>query len=126
MNDLLAQIQLGPSTGAGFRCLGLSKLCSFGEAEGPALLNSVLSTIVGVMTGIAAIWFLFQLFIGAISIIGAEGDKAKLAEAKAKITMAIVGIIVTVSAIFLIDLVGFILGFDILNPAEFIITLSQQ
>lgn len=126
INNALAQIQLGPSQGGGFRCIGNSKLCSFGAQEGPAVLNTVLSTVVGVMTGIAFIWFLVQFFLGAITIIGAEGDKAKLSEAKAKITMALVGLIVTVAAIFLVDLVGFILGFDILNPAEFIITLSEQ
>lgn len=124
MNNLLAQINFGPD-GGNFGCTGNSILCSnFVPTESGNVLNTVLSTVIAVMTVIAFIWFVIQFFIGALGIISAGGDKAKMADARAKITTGLIGLIVVIAAIFIIQLVGTILGLNILNPGNFVTSLS--
>lgn len=77
--------------------------------------NEVISISIGAMTAIAFIWFIVQFFIAAIQIIGSGGDKAALSAAKSKLTTSVIGVVVVISAIFLIELIGFIFGFSILD-----------
>lgn len=113
----LAQIQLGPNGGfRGFGALGLE-----GGQSPTETFNKFLSTTIGVMSIVAFIWFTIQLFTGVVSIIGSGGDKGKLESARAKIGSAITGLVITVAAIFFIQLVGDILGIpNILNPGAFV------
>ena len=68
------------------------------------------------MTIIAIIWAIFTLITGAISIISSGGDKQALESAKKKITMGIVGLVVVIIALFIVEVVGYLLGLpDILN-----------
>jgi hypothetical protein len=87
-------------------------------------LERVISTAIGVMTIIAFIWFVIQFFLAAIAIIGSGGDKAALATAKSKLTTSVVGLVVVISAIFLIELIGGIFGINILYLQSLIINLS--
>jgi len=105
---------------------GLSGPGPLGNPSNPAsTFNNVISGIVGIMTVIAGIWFLFLVISGAISIMGAGGDKAAVEEGRKRIMNGIIGIVVVIAAIFLVDLVGNILGFgSILNPAKFIENFS--
>ena len=97
---------------------------NLGNTEGTFLpwtkFNNVLSISIGVLSIIAAIWFLFILITGAISYMQAGGDKGKVEEARKKITTGFIGILIVISAIFIANFVGYILGFDILNPGEFL------
>ncbi len=67
------------------------------------------------MTVIAFIWFIFVLFSGAISWISSGGDKQKLQNAQKQITTGTVGLVIVISAIFLIKIIGIVFGFDILD-----------
>jgi len=90
-----------------------------GGGEGLPLFNKFLSSAIGIMTIIAFIWFTFKLILGAISIMGAGSDKTALENARKDITTSIVGLVAVVAAVFIIDLIGKILGIEnILNPAE--------
>ena len=119
MHNLIAQIEIPiPGNIEGIGPLGLEGRA---PAQSTTLFNVFLSTIIGLMTIIAAIWFTFLLITGAISIITSGGDKTKVAEARGKITTAIIGLVVVIAAIFIIQLIGTLLGFNlILNPGEFI------
>ncbi len=88
-----------------------------------SLLNKVISTIIGIFTVCAGIWFIFQFIIGAFSWLTAGSDKMALENAKKRILNAIIGLVVVISSIFIIDLVGTLLGLKILSPAEFIIRI---
>lgn len=88
--------------------------------------ESLFSTVIGVMTVIAGIWFIFTVFIGAIGWITAGGDKGAVEAARKRIANGVTGLVVTVIAIFLISLVGQILGFDILNLSEMVTRFSAQ
>jgi hypothetical protein len=113
MKNQLAQINLGPLRGKG--PLGLENLQP-GEAK--PIFNQALSMVIGVMTVVAFIWFTFQFLLGAIGILASGGDKSKLETARNKLSTSIIGLIVVVSAIFLIQLLGSILGIDILDPTS--------
>lgn len=118
----IAQLNLGNIRG--FNSIGLE-----GEPDGlgaPAVLERVLSTAIGVMSFIGFIWFTFQFLSGALAIVSAGGDKGKVEEARNRITTGVVGVVVIIAAVFIIDLVGTILGVDsILSPADFILNRTQ-
>ena len=87
--------------------------------------NDIISTIIGVMTVIAGIYFFFVLIIGALTWIGAGDNKNQVEEAKKKITTGLIGITVTVAAVFIVQFIGTIFGFsDILDPGGVIESLS--
>ena len=87
------------------------------------LFFKVLSTIVGIMTIIAGIWFVFQFLISAIQIMTSGGDKTKMQEASGRITHAVIGIVVVIGAIFFISLIGRLIGLEILGPWWWITSL---
>jgi len=87
--------------------------------------NTIVSNIVGLLTLVAGIYFFFVLIMGAFTWIGAGGNKGKVEEAREKITTGLIGITVVVASIFLVELVGRVLGFtNILNPANVINSLG--
>jgi len=125
MENLIVQREIPiPGDFRGFGQLGLENDAPF---IAPLVFNVFLSRAIGLMTMIAAIWFTFTLISGAISVISSGGDKAKVAEARAKITTGLVGLVIIIAAIFIVELIGTLIGFDlILNPAEFIQSLPSS
>lgn len=77
--------------------------------------SNVISTTIGVMTIVAFIWFTFTLITGAIGIMTAGSDKAGLENARKKITSGIIGLVIVISAVFVLDLIGTIFGIPFLN-----------
>lgn len=112
MKNLLADLQIAPN--GGFKGLGTSGLAN-PTGTGITDLSTFISTMIGVMTIVAFIWFVFVIFTGAIGIISSGGDKQALESAKKKITSGIIGVVIVIAAIFIIDLVGTIFGINILN-----------
>ena len=120
MRNLLSDIDLYE----GDKLQGFGPL---GEAnDAPGLFNKFLTNTIGVITIVAFIWFLFLLITGAISIMTAGGDKNAVQNGAKKITNGIIGLVVLISALFLIQLIGKLLGIEniILNPAEAIKNLT--
>lgn len=112
MNLIAEDIQLAPE--GGYK--GIGPLGNVTSQSGALLtFSSFISTAIGVMTIIAFIWFIFTFFLGVISIIGAGGDKQAMETAKKKITTGIIGLVITVSAIFIIEIIGKIIGVNILS-----------
>lgn len=83
--------------------------------NGIDVFSTFISSAVGLMTIIAIIWFVFSFITGAIGILSSGGDKNALESSRKKIITGIVGLVVTILAIFIIRLIGFLLGIDILN-----------
>jgi hypothetical protein len=118
MEKYISQIPAAPE--GGFRLpgtLGQPGQYSGATATGDRLA-SVISTIVGVMTAIAFIWFVFLLFSGAIQYLFSGGDKSAVEAAVGKIRTALIGLVVVISAIFFIQLLSTILGIPILNISK--------
>jgi len=85
--------------------------------------SGIISSVIGIITVIAVIWFIFLLITGAVGIMSSGGDKAKVQAARSKITWGLVGLMVVVAGIFIIQLVGGLIGLDILNIGETIKSL---
>ena len=107
----LTQIQLAPEGGfKGFGPLGNP------EGSGIATFSKFLSSTIGLLTIIAIIWFVFVLFSGAIGMIGAGGDKAALESSRKRIMSGLIGLVVVIAGLFILDLIGNIIGIpNILN-----------
>lgn len=118
MTNLIAQkpIDIAPSGGfKGIGPLGAPSGAASGAGSGIEIFGRFISSVIGLMTIIAIIWFVFTFIIGAIGILASGGDKASLEGARKKITTGIIGLVVVISAIFIIKLIGALLGIDILN-----------
>lgn len=111
MRNFLAQVDLAPEGGfKGIGPLGLEK------GQSPLeVFTQFISSAIGLITIIAIIWFVFVLITGAIGIISAGSDKATLESARKKITTGIIGLVVVVAGVFIIDLIGTLIGIDVLN-----------
>jgi len=94
------------------------------QDPGASSLTNFISMTVGVMTIVAFIWFIFTLFIGAIGWLASGGDKARLQEAQKKITTAIIGLVIVISAIFLIKIIEVIFNINILDITTLIKNLE--
>lgn len=87
------------------------------------VFNNFISAVIGLMTIIAVIYFTILLISGAYAMMSAGGDSKKLQGAQTRISNGLIGLVVVISAIFVIKLIGWIFGIEmILNPAEFIST----
>lgn len=123
MTNLLAATSIPLAPSGGFKGFGKFGLEGFSSSSAPVLFSVFLSRTIGVITIVAFIWFLFTIITGAISIIGAGSDKQALENAKKRITMGLVGLTVTIAAIFIVRFAGAFLGIEnILDP----VTLIEQ
>ena len=86
----------------------------------PDAFNRVLSVIIAIVTIIATIWFFFILITSAVSIISSGSDKAVLETAKKRIYLGFAGLLIVIASIMIVDIIGTLLGLDILDPAEWI------
>ncbi len=110
----IAQINLYQGEGLkGYGSLGLENA---DPSTSGTLLNKIISTTVGVLTSVIFIYFVVSFFAGALAWITAGGDQKKVEGARKKLTNSLIGLVIAVAAIFLIELVGRILGVDILRP----------
>lgn len=106
-------LALSIAPGDGF--VGVGNLANVGEDGGISKLSSIISMAIGVMTVVAIIWFLFVFITGAISMIGAGGDKQALEGARKRISTGIIGLIVVLLAVLIVSLIGKIFGVEFLN-----------
>jgi hypothetical protein len=111
-NLIAATINFGPSNGS---FSGPAKGIFAPGGSPQDNLEMLISTVVGVMTVIAGIWFIFIFLIGAVGIITSGGDKGAYETARKRITSGLVGLIIIVFSIAIISLIGKVLGFDILG-----------
>src|SRR5689334_10568436 len=106
MTNKLADLNIAPNGGfTGFGPLGTA------GSNGATVFSNFISSVVGVMTIVAIIWFVFTFMTGAIGIISDGSDKNALEGSRKKIVNGTIGLVVTVAAIFIINLVGYLLGF---------------
>ena len=115
MTNLIAQSSIPLAPPGGFTGFGsLGNVTSSTNAI--QTFTKFISSTIGIMTIVAVIWFVFIFITGAIAWMSAGGDKNALEAAKKRITTGLTGLVIVVAAIFVIDLVGKLIGIsDILN-----------
>lgn len=123
MKKFLADIPLFPDNTRlkGYGSLGLS---TKSPTDAGSVFANIISTTLGLLTTIAAIWFTILLVTGAYGIMSAGGDKGKLEDARRKLSTAVLGFVVVIIGIFVVNLVGYLIGFgNLLDPATLIDTI---
>lgn len=78
-------------------------------------LGKVLGNAVSIFLIIVIVTTLFFIVFGAIQWTSSNGEKEKIAAARAKITWALIGLIVALCAYFLINVVGGFFGVSLLD-----------
>lgn len=103
---------------------GIARNSAAGGEAGLKAVTGAVSSVIGVMTVAAAIWFIFQFMTGGFYWITSAGDKTKLNEARDRIQNAFIGLVVVVAGWAVLALAGQFLGYDIVikNPG----TVIQQ
>ena len=96
----------------------------FTQTTASEKFERIFSISIGVMTVVGALWFLVQIFIGAIQWVAAGSEKQAIQEARKRILQSIIGLLVIVISYGLILLIGSIFGLkDILYPSNLIINM---
>lgn len=99
----------------GLKGLGTNSLAN-PSTNAPSIFTNFLSSVIGVMTIVAIIWFVFLFISGAISYMTSGGDKAAIESAQKRIINSVIGLVIVIIAIYIIKLVGYLLGVpNILN-----------
>ncbi|MBU1129976.1 hypothetical protein KKE45_01500 [Patescibacteria group bacterium] len=83
-------------------------------------LEEIISQIIGVLSVVAVIWFTFQVIFAGYAYISSQGDKTKLETARKRLTQGILGLVISLVAIFLASLIATLAGL------EGIFDLNQQ
>jgi hypothetical protein len=98
---------------------------TIGSGQPVDVIAKIISTAIGLLTVIAGIYFIFNIITAAIGIVTAGGDKGNLETARTKMTHSLIGLIVTISAMFIVGLLTTVLGFpDILDFGGMISSLG--
>ena len=126
MKYLAQKIDLGNIGGTGLGPFGEYGPQNTDEVTALTAITKVVSAIIGIMTVAATIWFIFQFLIGGLNWITSAGDKAKLEDARNRITHAFIGLIIVVAGWSILALVGVFFGYDIVisDPAKLIDLLN--
>lgn len=122
---------IGNIGGEGLGPFGKSGLFGSGEAGGVNALTKVtgaISAIVGFMTIVGSLWFMFQLLFGGYEWISSAGDTKKLTTARQRIMNGFFGLLIIIAAWIIMAVVGQFFGFDILvgDPGSIIRQLKLQ
>ena len=81
-----------------------------GGLEAGGTGQSIIQTGIKIFLIVAVILAVFFVMYGGIQWITSQGDKTKIAAARAKITYAIVGLIVSLLAFFIINIIDGVLN----------------
>jgi len=87
-------------------------------------LETFISNIIGVLTILGGLFFIFYFIMGGLTWITAGGEQGKIVKARDQMIQAVIGMIVIVASYGLIGLVGAFVGYDFLHPAAALLKLQ--
>jgi len=87
------------------------------------MTTNIISNIIGFVTLVAGLGFIFYFMLGAINWITAGGDSNKVTAAHAMIINALIGLVITLIAYPVIQVLGQLLGVPLASPAELFTSL---
>ena len=114
-----AKINLPPLRGIG--SIGLENT---NPDQGGKMLAKVLSNVIGVLTLVAALWFLIQIVIAGYNFITSQGDSQKIQQTQQRIINSIIGLALVVFSVGFLSLIGHLLQIDFLQIDQIITNLS--
>lgn len=131
LEKVFADENLGTIGGLGLGPFGAIGGAIYGTGAGGATgalmkVTAAISSVIGIMTVAAGIWFLFQFLIGGFFWMSSGGDKTKLHEARERLTNAFIGLLIVVAGWSVLALAGQFIGYDIVigDPKTIITNLG--
>jgi hypothetical protein len=88
-----------------------------GVPTGSGAVGRIIKNTITIMLILVIVLSLIFLILGGIQWITSGGDKNKVAAARAKITYAIIGLIVSLLAFFIVSLIGYFFHVNLLASA---------
>lgn len=83
-------------------------------------IAGIISTVIGILTALAIVWFIIEFIVSGFLLISSAGDQEKTAEAKKRLTQSVIGLVIVIGAIFLFTVVSYIADIDFLNIGDYI------
>ena len=84
-------------------------------------IGSLIRWLIEIAFIAAVVIFLFTLLMGGISWLTSGGDEQKIASARGQITNAVIGLVITFSALAIVKLVAYFFGIESLQNLIFTI-----
>jgi hypothetical protein len=81
-------------------------------------LGTILSTVVTTLTVVGGLAFVIFFTLGGLKWLTAGGDKTKVSEAQTQMTQGVIGLVAIVAGLFIVGIIGGVLGIDYLNPFQ--------
>lgn len=82
------------------------------DSDGISELDNIISTIIGVLTLVAFIYFVIQVILAGYAFISGQGDEKKIESARKRLTDGILGITIVVVAFGITALLASLMGLD--------------
>jgi hypothetical protein len=108
---------------------GIGSIKPITEARAPKSMDSAgfiaslelyISDIIGIITILAALFFIVYSFLAAYEWVTAGGDSSKVEKSKNRFIWGTLGLVLIVASYSIIGLIGSLVGISILNPGELI------
>jgi arginine exporter protein ArgO len=106
--------------------INLGPIEDFNSGLQKQTLSGAITNIVTVITIFAGLGFLVWFVVGALTWITSADQAEKLNRAKNQMSAAIIGLVVVIITVPLVQVIGKILGIDILNPMAVLQTLKAR
>lgn len=87
-------------------------------ASTAAILENFLSTLLGILTITASLFFIVYFFIGAFKWVAGGGDSGKIQKARDQMIQGVMGLIIIIASYSVIGVIGALLGINILDPVQ--------
>jgi len=91
-----------------------------GDEGAASAITKIFSNALAIFTLAAGIMFLIYFVLAALAWITSSGKPEKVQEAQNRMINAVIGLIAVVATYTIAYVVGKVLGFDLLNPADYI------
>lgn len=105
----------GENSGNEINNPALGELNELAGTDGLGFFQKLIPAAIGLLLVFGSVAFFFMLLWGAVSWIVSGGDKAHIESAKARITSALIGLVLMLSTFAIIKLIETFFGINILS-----------
>lgn len=93
--------------------LDLNSIQSTAGINAPSDLGGLIKNILPYVVGLAGILLLVYLVLGGLQMMTSKGDPKAVAAAQAKITNAVIGIVIVIISVGIVTLIGKLLNISV-------------
>jgi hypothetical protein len=96
------------------------------QASSYIALETFISQMIGLITILASIFFIFYFVIAALKWTTAGSDPGNVTKARDQMVQAVIGMLLVVASYSIIGLLGNLFGFEILDPARSLMGMTSS